>query len=735
MKLNGSMVSMRRSACLLAIIGMSVQSVVADDFYGSANTRSIPAAAAPGTARVGAVPQKFTRASSSPAAVVRPAQNDELRNYYNELFGADGAPAATSPNAPPMNRPVSNQTFAPSVTGQSGRSMTVGREVVPASASLPSGNPNRVVQATYQSNPENTRPTIQQVGGERISPQDFPGFDEFEPMAAPPRAPEFPAVPTEQAVTPKAAPVPAAPPAKPTGRGSLTFSRSPNSIPPAQSPPAQKLPVLSADVPATPVAPEVPMAASTPVAASATTPAPSAFKSEITTSPSITIEWRKQSDLNIGQECICHLIVKNAGQVSAQNMELQAHFPESVRLINASPAPSTSDQYLGWQMDELKAGEERVIKVVMVPLQSGDINTRAEVRFSGIANGRFAVSEPLLDIHVEGPTQVLIGEAATQTVTVSNPGTGIATAVQIEAMIPQGLEHARGQRLLMELGSLNPGESRSVRLALNALQGGTHNLAIQARAESGLAKSTSSDVVVIAPSIGSAIHGPGLRYLGRQANYTLEVTNNGEAATDNVQMRYKMPTGFDFVSADRGAQFDAATGLITWFVGRLEKGEKSEIKVTLLARQSGEFKHLARATSEHGVISDSELVTTVESTSSLSIQVKDLEDPVEVGSEMVYEIRVKNEGTAAAKAVSLGCEMPAGMSFVSAEGPTEHRGDGHAVAFRSIPEIAAGQTVTYKVKVKAAVSGSLRFRASLMSEGVSEPLSAEEMTKFYGERQ
>lgn len=748
MALSGKETTMRRGAYLLALLGMTVQTASANDLFGTGRSRAgaTPPAATTPAGKAAATPQKFTR-----SAAAQP--NDELRNYYKELFGdlppeeaAPGAagvssglkpatarpstPAVAVPKTPVQPSPATAATLRPTSPAFDANSFAkptaTGTTSFSANGAVASGSKvvlgdqmpdeSKVVHAQFQDDPAQSEGKIQQVHEERFSARPFPGakgaaagmsddFSSFElKKEAAPTQPVTASFGPKETTPPVATAMPSTPGTPSASGGSVTFSRT-----------------------VTPASSRASAAAS--VSAAKTEAAISA----VTQSPAVSIEWRKQSDLNVGQECLCHLIVKNNGQTAAKSMEIQAYFPENVRLVGAKPAPAASDHYLGWNVDELKPGEERTIEITMIPLQRGDINTRAEVRFSGVANGSFAVAEPMLDVTVEGPAQVLIGESAAQIVTVSNPGTGIATHVQIEAVVPEGLEHTRGQRLQMDLGNLNPGESRSVRLALAASKGGQHRLTVNARADSGLVRSSSSDVMVIAPSLATTIQGPGLRYLGRQASYVLTVANSGEAPTDNVQLRYKVPAGFDFVSADRGAQFDSATGLVTCFIGRMEKGQKEDVKITLLARQSGEFKHHARASSEHGAISDAEFVTAVEATSSLAVQVKDLEDPVEVGSETVYEIRVRNEGTAAAKGVDLVCELADGMTLVNAEGPTRHRIDGSTVIFEELPEVGAGQTSVFKVRVKAAAPGSLRFRALLSSESVSEPLTAEEMTKFYGE--
>ena len=96
-------------------------------------------------------------------------------------------------------------------------------------------------------------------------------------------------------------------------------------------------------------------------------------------------------------------------------------------------------------------------------------------------------------------------------------------------------------------------------------------------------------------------------------------------------------------------------------------------------------------------------------------------------------MKVRNEGSAPAKNVGLACEMAPGMTFISAEGPSEHIAENGVFLFRTQAELGPGQTATYKVHVSAESAASLRFRARLSSESLAEPLTSEELTKFYGE--
>lgn len=669
---------MRRSACLLALLGMTVQGAVGDDAVSSAgNKASAPRTLQFFTAKPDAAgtasPQKYSRtpATETPATETStseaPAGAVQLAGQ-----GVDLTPGGTT-----MKLKAAVQ---PDVAEESG--------VVHASFDNDSAQPNAG--------------QIEQVRAERFgNPRPFPGTSpQVDSGTTPARASltDPISIPGTATGTPQTA---AAPQAQ-SSRGSVNFIRS--------TAPAAAAPSQAQSPPATPAAVQA---------------APA--------SPNVSVEWRKQSDINVGQECRCQLIVKNTGSAGASAVELKAQFPGNVRLVSAAPMPARAESFLGWDFAELKAGEQQVIEIVMVPLQRGAIETRADVRYSSTVANSFTVSEPLLAVEIEGAPQVLIGEPASQTVTVTNPGTGVATNVQIEAVIPAGLEHARGERLVMELGSLNPGESRSVRLALAAAKGGRHIVHVQARADAGLVRNTSAEVTVIAPSLQAGIDGPGLRYLGRQGTFTLSVANDGTVPTDNVRVMHKIPEGFQYVGSDRGAQYDPATRLLTWFVGRLDKGQTASMKVTLSAQKIGEFQHLVRATSETGSLSDVQLRTAVEGTSSLAMHVRDLEDPVEVGAQNVYEVVVKNDGSAAAKNIGIACELAPGMTFESAEGPAQHIVDNGVVVFRALPEIAPGQSAVFRVKVSVANPGSLRFRARLTSDSIEEPLTTEELTKFYGE--
>ncbi|MBL6707384.1 MAG: DUF11 domain-containing protein [Planctomycetaceae bacterium] len=449
--------------------------------------------------------------------------------------------------------------------------------------------------------------------------------------------------------------------------------------------------------------------------------------------PHIETRWTKQSDINVGQPCELMLTVKNSGEANASDVVVDVFFPRTVRLTAASPKPAAAEASVVWEFPSLDAGEERDIHITMIPSQRGELTANANVRFSTAATMLLAVEEPMLKLVMQGPKEVMMGEPASHVVTVSNPGTGVAHNVTLEVNIPEGLEHPKGRRLKMELGSVNPGEQRSVRLSLTAVAGGSQNVSVIATSGTELRQTANAAVAVLAPSLNLAVTGPALRYVGRDARYSLNLVNDGQAVTTNVRAMYVVPKGFEYLYASRGGNYDETTRTITWFVGSVSPKETVELSLKLKPIEPGDFNHVARAVSEHGAIAEAKVATRIEGTASLVLEVLDLDDPVEIGRETAYEVRVRNEGSKEAQNVGLSFELPTGVKLINVKGPSQHIAESGLVVFKALPALEAGKTAIFQIHIRGADEGNHRVRARLTSDSIQEPLTVEELTRFYAD--
>lgn len=505
-------------------------------------------------------------------------------------------------------------------------------------------------------------------------------------------------------------------------------------IQPVHASPSQQDPRQTAYRPA-PAAPTTtaPVTAAAPQSNFPASPTLSTSTSGAFLSPQISLQWQNQGEIVVGQKYRCQLLVKNTGTSPARDIIIEAAFPGSVRLTSADPLPDTSHNRLQWAFTTLTPGEEKLIVVEMIPARQGEVAASATVRFAGTAATVMKVAEPLLQVAFKGPQTMMVGDVTTQMVVISNPGTGTARDVVLQAVIPAGLEHARGHQIEMGVGTLAPGETREVKLSLAAVAGGEQTLVIQAHGAAGLVKQASCKVLVSAPQLEIQVSGPGLRYVDRPALYQLTVTNKGTATTNNVRVVHQIPEGFTFLKADNGASYDADHRTASWFLGQLNSGESRQLLVELDARQIGNHVHRVQVAGDGGALAEAHTETRVAGTPSLVMEVADINDPVEVHTQTAYEIRIRNEGSKGAQNLTVACELPAGVQLLDTSGPTTHFVEKGYLFFRPVAELAPGKTLQFRVRVQGNTAGTLRFRARLTSNSSTEPVIVEELTKYYGE--
>ena len=136
-----------------------------------------------------------------------------------------------------------------------------------------------------------------------------------------------------------------------------------------------------------------------------------------------------------------------------------------------------------------------------------------------------------------------------------------------------------------------------------------------------------------------------------------------------------------------------------------------------------------------GLKADTEIVTRVEGLSALLMELVDLDDPVEVGAETAYEIRVTNTGSKTETNLQLICTVPDKMEFRRARGPAncQHYVEGKDVIFEPLPKLAPRADAIYRVNVRGIAPGDLRFCARIKADGLTVPVLKEESTKVYGD--
>lgn len=447
--------------------------------------------------------------------------------------------------------------------------------------------------------------------------------------------------------------------------------------------------------------------------------------------PAVSLEWIGPAAAKVNQPAEYGLLVRNVCNIAVQKVIVQVRVPQGIGIQGTEPKAEAQDNVLMWEVGTLLPKQEKRLGMALVSPAKGDVTCQAWVTFTGSSVMRMMVREPKLLLKATAPEKMLVGDPANFVLTVSNPGDHPAEQVKIVATLSEGLEHARGNKVLYDIGNLAAGETRSVQVLCVTKAGGTQSCDVTADAEGGLKCVDKVAVNVIMPRLDLEVVGPKLRYLDRKAVYAFKVTNPGDAAASNVVISDVLPDGFKFVQADNGGRHDFSSRVVSWFVGEIGPGQSREVKMEVIAINPGEHTHKASAMASRGLKVDQDWVTRVEGVSAILMEVVDVEDPVEVGSGTSYEIRVNNTGSKTETDVKLVCSVPPQMEFKSAEGPVRFQQVGTEVVFEPLAKLAPRAEAVYRIHAVARTKGDARFKTQLTSTSLVEPVIKQESTRIY----
>ncbi|WP_158545319.1 DUF11 domain-containing protein [Bremerella cremea] len=451
--------------------------------------------------------------------------------------------------------------------------------------------------------------------------------------------------------------------------------------------------------------------------------------------PSIRLEKIAPPEVQIGKVTTFELHVENNGRVEASNVVVHDMVPAGTKLVSTSPeAEPGPNGTLVWNLGTLQPRERKSLKLEILPLEEGDIGSVASVTFAAIASAKSVVTRPDLKVTQASSATVLAGNQLGITITISNPGTGAATGVVLEENVPANFSHPAGKELEFEVGTLRPGESRQLDLVLNAVSAGRVQNILHARADGNLSQEAAIDLEVIAPKLAVAMSGPKLRYLERPAKYTVEVSNPGTAPAHEIDLVTYLPKGLKFVEANNAGQYDATRHAVFWNLQELPPAQSGTVELVALPIEPGAQRLRVEGTASKGLSAEDESTVQVEGLAAIFFEVADLADPIEVGKETTYDIKIVNQGSKEATNVQVVAEIPAGMRGLSANGEAQGQIQGQKVIFQPISRIEPKQTVRLKIQVQGTMPGNQRIKVQVSTDGIPAPITKEESTTIYTDR-
>ncbi|MFM7073297.1 MAG: hypothetical protein ACKO38_16035, partial [Planctomycetota bacterium] len=463
-------------------------------------------------------------------------------------------------------------------------------------------------------------------------------------------------------------------------------------------------------------------------------PMPGAKSLEGPQVPMLELQKLAPEEVKVGKPARFEIKVKNIGRVAAQHIVVIDQIPRGTKFLEAAPPCLRGvDGVLRWQVGALGPGQETTIVLQLLPEQEGEIGSVAQVIFHSQAAVRTVSTQPRVTVEHQVAERVLIGDQVKLTLAVANRGSGATSNLVLEATLPESLGHPAGAELEYPIGVLRPNETRRIELSLRAQRPGVAACQFVAREESQTLAEDRVSLDILAPQLQVGIAGPKVRYLDRQATYSVSVANPGTAAATNLEVIAYLPRGLKFLSAENQGQYDPQRHAVLWGLAELPSGVMGASQLVVVPAEPGEQRIRVEGKADLRLEHAFEQPVLVETLSEIQFSVADTADPIEVGSETTYEIKLQNRGSRAASQVRVAVEFPAELTPSGGDGPTAVTVRGQQLLIDPVARLAPNAQATYRIRARGAAKGDPRIRVLVASDESPTPVTKEESTRVYSD--
>ncbi|WP_153556379.1 DUF11 domain-containing protein [Roseimaritima sediminicola] len=442
----------------------------------------------------------------------------------------------------------------------------------------------------------------------------------------------------------------------------------------------------------------------------------------------------------------------------------------------------------------LQPGESRTFQVKATADEEGELKSCLEVTsYTPALCLTSKVVKPQLELTKSAPDKVNRCEVIELRYTLKNGGTGDVGAIEVTDSLGSDLATIEGESdLKFNVDGLGAGDTREFVARVYAKKAGEFSSRAQAKAQDSDLSSRSKETTtkVVAADLAAQLSGPNRLYGDELARFDARVTNTGNVPAEDVEIEVMVPEGARLVnisdpemksgqSSQNGQsnqgnnnqnqptpandqkqndqkqndqkqndqkqndpQANMRAEMLT--IDRLEAGQTVAFEYALRPNDLTEIPTKIKATYVCSVgPAEDQAKATAKATSTAMTTVKvvrlpamqlmviDDEDPVDKGDNVVYSIRVWNEGDAPDQNVRLTAELPDGLEFVSANGPTNQSQNGSTIEFEPVKEMAPGDRADFRVEAKSTGADSVRFTVNLTSDLLNEKVTAEEPTRLF----
>ena len=464
----------------------------------------------------------------------------------------------------------------------------------------------------------------------------------------------------------------------------------------------------------------------------------------------------------IGDNITYTLTVTNNGPAVAENVVMTDTLPEEVvflSLFTSQGSCTAANREVTCNLGSIALGKSTSTIITVKTLVSGTITNSATVSTSTIdpnennntvTEQTWVFSEPIADltvtkIDVEDPVYEF--ENVTYKITVTNNGPSTAENVILTDNLPdsvsfitatsnQGDCTASNGEITCSLGDLAKDDVVTITIVGKTNVSGilVNNASVTTstldydQSNNNTSEQTTVIAVPKADLNVTKINEVDPVTGGDEITYNISIINNGPDTAENVVLTDNLPDEFNFisVSGDQGSCIES-NGQVTCDLGNIANSNTVLVTLVVKTTTSGIITNTAAVTSSTSdpILNNNSSTeqTTVISKANLRLIISEEKDPVTVGNNVTYIIRITNLGPSIAENIIVTDNLPGSVAFVSAIPTKGSCSETDGIVICELGNMSSGNTFKVTVKAKTSVIGTITNKVSVNSNSIDPDLS------------
>jgi uncharacterized repeat protein (TIGR01451 family) len=477
----------------------------------------------------------------------------------------------------------------------------------------------------------------------------------------------------------------------------------------------------------------------------------------------------------VGQSVTYTLTLTNSGPAAANNIIVTDVLPAGLAFVSSIPSGTTTYNSVSgaWTIASLNSGAVATLAITATVTTQGTHTNTGEITDvdefdpdSTPNNNNPAeddqasvpLTASLIDLSLTKTVSNAtpnVGQNVTFTITAANAGPSNATGVVVTDLLPAGLTFVSATPSgsttytsgtgVWTIGNLNSAATAQLQIVATVASSGVKtNTAEVTAANEGDVDSIPNNQnpqeddqasVSVTPQVADLSVTKTVNNATPNKNenvtFTITVSNAGPNSGTNVAVTDLLPAGLTFVSSTPSVgSYASGTGI--WTVGTLASGASATLQVVATAATSGAKINTAQVTAVDQFDPDSTpnnnvpteddqaSVTVTPNVADLSLTKQVNNSTPNANQNVVFSITVTNSGPQSATNVTVGDQLPAGLTFVSST-PSGSTTYNNGTGVWTVGTLASGASATLQITATVVTAGAKTNTAQVSTSDQFDP--------------